>query len=80
MSWDIDLAKEFKKRDNKTPIGFTFGEIISINPLRVSVFEGKMILDSPYRCSNYTATLGDTVLCLADSTGQVYTVIDKVVL
>ena len=79
MSWETELAKLFKSRDNKSPIGAIIGQVISASPLRVSIFHGKVILDSPYRCSILNVDIGDDVLCIADSAGQTYFVIDKVV-
>ena len=45
MSWDIELANELKKKENVVPIGVVEGEIISIAPTRISIKEGKIILE-----------------------------------
>ena len=45
MSWDIELANELKKKENVVPIGVVEGEIISIDPTRISIKEGKIILE-----------------------------------
>lgn len=54
MSWDIDIAKQFKSRDNEIPIGPVLGEVISISPLKISVFGNRVILTEKqcYLCSN----------------------------
>ena len=46
MSWENELAMELKQRDNIAPIGALEGEILSFSPLRISVKEGKIILES----------------------------------
>jgi len=44
-SWDIELAKKFKSRDNKEPIGNIVGKVIDIFPnLKISILDGKSIL------------------------------------
>lgn len=78
MSFDIELAKLLKERNNKTPIGVVEGTVISINPLKISLFENKVIIDDARTCGNYTAQLNDNVLCIADATGQIFYIIDKV--
>lgn len=79
MTWDIDLAKQFKQRNNNTPIGAVIGQVISIEPFKVSLFEGKIILDNAYKCVNCIVEIGDSVLCIADSTGQTFYIVDRVV-
>lgn len=62
--WDYDLAKEFKKRDNKKPIGPCIGVVLSTVPAKISIQDGHFILegDMIYICnqilerkSKYTA-------------------------
>jgi hypothetical protein len=44
-SWDIALAKKFKDRDNKVPIGNIVGKVISTFPdLKISILDGQIIL------------------------------------
>lgn len=52
MAWENDLAIEFKNRDNKTPLGAVCGTVISVNPIKISVFSGSVILtkDKLYLC------------------------------
>jgi hypothetical protein len=54
MSWDIDMAKLFKDRDNKPQIGGVLGQVISMEPLRISIYEGRTILSSDiiFFCNN----------------------------
>ncbi len=46
MSWENELAMELKQRDNIIPLGALEGKILSSNPIRVSVKDGKIILES----------------------------------
>lgn len=82
MSWDVELAKEFKSRDNKIPIGAQLGKVISSNPLEIAILDNKAILNNgnSYVCSSALGiSIGDKVLCLASSDGQTFFIIDKVV-
>jgi len=83
MNWDIELAKQLKKRDNIPLFGAVLGNVISISPLKITILENRVILDDNhcYICSviyNLLA-IGDKVLCLPTSNGQKYFIIDKVV-
>ena len=107
MTWNIEMAKLFKQRDNKTPISAIMGQVISVEPFKISIFNGKAILSNEqlYICSSLASnykrnadikmdntvynseitykdilTIGDNVLCLADSTGQVFYIIDRLVM
>lgn len=83
MNWDIELAKEFKKRDNSPLFGAVLGNVISISPLKISILGDKVILESNhcYICNNVNGLLevGDEVFCLPTTNGQKYFVVDKVV-
>lgn len=46
MSWDIEIAKEFKKRNNNVPDEPTTGTVISINPISISLFNNQVVLTS----------------------------------
>lgn len=47
MSWDIELAKEFKIRDNNIPYGAIIGEVITPLPnLKISILDGNVILEN----------------------------------
>lgn len=54
MSWDVELAKEFKKRNIKTPMGAILGDIISSSPLKIAILGNKVILTEGhcYICSS----------------------------
>lgn len=54
MSWDVELAKEFKKRNNKIPTGPLLGVVISSSPLKIAILGNKVILteDHCYICSS----------------------------
>lgn len=81
MSWDVELAKELKKRNNPSTIGPQIGEVISINPIKVSIYNNRVILtnSNSYRCSKLEVAPGDKVLCLPTSNGQTFFIVDKVV-
>lgn len=66
MNWDVKLAKEFKKRDNKKAVGAITGVVIGINPLSVSIYDGNAIFtgDNLYVCEKadaYTETADITI-------------------
>lgn len=42
--WDVGLAKMIKDRDNKNYIGPCIGKVISINPLKISILDGNIVL------------------------------------
>ncbi|MDF2612774.1 MAG: hypothetical protein K0S71_560 [Clostridia bacterium] len=46
MSWESDIAKEFKQRDNKKLIGACIGTVTSATPLKASILDGQIMLDS----------------------------------
>lgn len=107
MRWDVKLAKELKKRNNKAPMGPQIGEVISVNPLSISILGNRAIITSEHCriCGNlvesYTRKAditydsitneseivykeilkaGDKVLCLPNEDGQLFFIIDKVVI
>ncbi len=84
MSWEVEFAKEFKRRDNKPPLGPQIGEVISAFPLRVTMMMDKAIIERQhiYLCSRLSEgqvalKIGDLVACIP--TGNKFIVIDKVV-
>ena len=79
MGWDVDLAKELKKRNNKTSSGPLIGNIIAVNPLKISIFDGKVIISNMYICSRLSVEIGDNVLCIPTADEQKYFIVDKVV-
>lgn len=54
MNWDVELAKELKSRENKIPIGPVLGNIISVSPLKIAIFNNNAILTEKhcYICSS----------------------------
>lgn len=54
MPWDVELAKEFKKRNNKASTGPLLGDVISSSPLKVAILGNKVILTEKqcYICSS----------------------------
>lgn len=54
MSWEYDLAQEFKKRNNKEIDEAIIGTVINASPVIVSLFNGSVILNNTnsYVCSN----------------------------
>lgn len=64
MTWDYDLAKEFKKRNNKEIDEAVIGTVISANPVLVSLFNGSVILNNSnsYVCSNLGILKGTCIV------------------
>src|SRR5471030_1386146 len=52
--WEIQLAKHFKDRNNVEQIGVTLGDVISVNPLSIAIYNDKVILTEQqcYVCSS----------------------------
>lgn len=46
MSWVSDIADEFSRRNNKESIGAFKGDVINISPLKISAFDGQVVLES----------------------------------
>jgi hypothetical protein len=82
MRWDVEIAKQFKARNNKIATGPLLGEVICSIPLKIAILGNKAILDNrnSYTCTAVLgANIGDKVLCLPTSDGQTFFIIDKVV-
>ncbi|MEG3040902.1 MAG: DUF2577 domain-containing protein [Clostridium sp.] len=54
MNWSNEIAKEFKERNNINRSGVCVGKVISVNPLKISILDGSVILSKNliYVCSN----------------------------
>lgn len=54
MSYDVELAKRYKDRDNPIPLEPLLGDVISIDPLKIAIMQNQAILtgDLCYLCSN----------------------------
>lgn len=86
MSYDIELARMFKERNNKKSIGAIIGKIVGVNPYKISIFDGQIILQQEqlYFCENIlnntnSLKVNDEVMLVATENGQKFFVIDKVV-
>lgn len=85
MSYDIELARMLKERNNKKSIGAIVGKVVNANPIKISVFDGQILLDKEqtYFCSrileNNTLKIDDEVMLVATENGQKFFAIDKVV-
>ena len=81
--WYNELAKEIKNRDNKMPETPLVGTVVSVSPLKISIFNNKVILNREkcYICQKVSNSLlaGDNVLCIPTQSGQKYFIVDKVV-
>lgn len=60
-SYDVKMAQHLRKRDNQEPEGPLLGEVIALDPLSISLYDGAVIVtngDKCYVCSslinNYT--------------------------
>lgn len=54
MSWENELAREFKKRDNESPLGAVVGTVIAVDPIKISILGDRVFLtkDMVYMCSS----------------------------
>lgn len=54
MSWDIALAKEFRKRENPKTIGACIGTVTSVEPFAGNILDGEILLDqsNTYVCNS----------------------------
>lgn len=54
MAWENELADEFAKRDNKSPLGAVCGTVIAVDPIKISILGGSVFLtkEKLYMCSN----------------------------
>lgn len=88
----VDLSKEFKSRTNEKHDSGVIGSILSVNPLKIGTNNNAIILDDCNITKNFRTLLdivysdgsrevnvGNKVLLILDSTGQIAYVIDKVV-
>lgn len=92
MSWETDFAKMFKERDNKQNLNGLVGKITSVQPLRVSAFDGRVNLDKRqlYITDGFSDLLelsesdpkrvkiGDEVLLMPSTDSQLFFIINRV--
>ena len=75
--WAIKMASEIKKRDNKSVLGFIIGTVVSKKPLKISILNGQVIVDSGYKFQNATFEVGDSVVLIASGDNQSFFVAGK---
>lgn len=70
MAWDVDLAQELKNRNNESRVGIIVGTVVSINPLTISIYNGKGIFtgDNLYICKNASEYNMTVSIVLGDNT------------
>lgn len=83
MSWDIELAKMLKERENPKVIGPTIGRVISISPFKVGILDGHAILDKTHlyitgMAKNKAFAIGDEILLIPSESEQKFFLIDKI--
>ena len=54
MSWDTELAKEFKSRNNIAKIGTVLGTVLSVDPVKIGILNNQILIDKShfYICSS----------------------------
>ncbi|KYH35827.1 hypothetical protein CLTEP_02200 [Clostridium tepidiprofundi DSM 19306] len=54
MSYDVEFAKMLKERNNKKAIGAITGKVVSVNPFKISIFDGQILLkkEQLYFCNS----------------------------
>lgn len=73
--WDVGLAKMFKERDNKNNIGSCVGKVIGVEPLKISLMDGGIVLDETihdiYICSSLIEKEYKLELTAGDDIGDI---------
>ena len=86
--WANELAKKFKERDNKEYFGALAGTVLSVSPLKIGIYDNKIILDSSntFVCKTVSdlITAGeiaacDSVLTIAAENNQTFFIVDKLI-
>lgn len=72
MSWDVKLAKQFKKRDNEEYVGIIVGTVVGVNPLSVSIYNGAAIFsgDNLYICEKINGYKENVKISINESEEQ----------
>lgn len=81
MSGVEKLAHEIKKRNNPKKIGQQVGKVTEVNPLKVSLCDGAIVLDDEITAICQAATfmkIGDEVLCEPMEDEQSWVIIDRI--
>lgn len=84
MGWDIELAQEFKKRDNQTVLGNVIGKIVSINPIKIMAVDGLILLgkESLYLADGtdmFSYEVGTEVLLVPTNDNQKFFILSKAI-
>lgn len=84
MGWDIELAKELKKRDNQPTLGNIVGKVVSLNPLKIMALDGLILLEkeSLYLADgteSFNYDVGTEVLLAPTSDNQNFFIISKAI-
>lgn len=92
MSWETDFAKLFKERENRQSLNGLLGRITSINPIRISTFDGQVNLDKRQllategflelfalpESDSKRVQIGDEVLLMPSTDAQRFFIINRV--
>jgi len=76
-SYDVKMAQHLRKRDNQEPEGPLLGEVIALDPLSISLYDGAVIVtqgDKCYICSSLINNYTRTASILLQSIGNLGTV------
>ena len=85
--WANTLAKEFKKRNNQEYFGAIIGVLLSINPLKIGIYDNEIMLDknNSFICKtindmliNGTLIINDKVLVISSENNQTFFISDKI--
>lgn len=84
MSWENDLAKEFKNRNNKKLIGPIVGKLVSVDPVLISIFDGDIMLGSNNLylsdgSSGLSYETGAELLLIPSNSEQIFFIINKAI-
>ncbi|MCY6957965.1 hypothetical protein [Clostridium brassicae] len=87
MNYAIEFSKLLKQRDNKEYIGIVVGKIVSINPIKISILSGEVLLTKGIDLTLTTTAknkildsrdIGKRILVMASTNNQQYFAIDTV--
>lgn len=83
MAWEQELAKAIKATGKRQEISPQIGEVISLSPLKIAVFQNTVTLEGSllYRCRALEHTqliIGDKVLCIPIGAYKSFVIVDKV--
>jgi hypothetical protein len=87
-SWANTLAKEFKARNNKEYFGTLAGTVLSVNPIKIGIYDNQIMLDSSNifvaktindLITNSEISINDTVLVISSENNQTFFIIDKLI-